>query len=485
MNKNPKPTHLMKPEHLELAHRLGAYQLDDPAVALTFSERLARDNGWTARFTQRAIQEYKRFAFLSVAAGHPVSPPDAVDQVWHEHLIYTESYWKDFCGEVLGKPLHHHPTRGGADESAKFAEWYANTLTSYRMFFGEPPPADIWPPPETRRFEDEQHCAVNPQRNWIVPKPRIAMCVAAVVAAGAMLWASPQIHSPFELFGPEFLCFYAACIAVGLAAGAWVRRKLRDVDGDALAASEELEPYAVAHLAGGEAAAVNAALTSLVQRGVVSVTGDEARVRVLSPLPADAHPLERAIHAQSPGDDGVGVAALREVLAGPLKRIGTELEARGWLLAESQAKRAMLLPFSIAAVVLALGAAKSVVGLWRHRPIAMLVTMAVIAAIVFAVSFLRRPRRSLAGDRVVAKLKEEHRALEHLTPSLLAAEPSLSALAVGLFGVGVLASTALADLQKPLTPQAGSANGGCSGGGCSGGGGCGGGGCGGCGGCGS
>ena len=150
MNEHPKTNATMKPEHLELAHRIGSYQLDDPAAALTFSERLARDNGWTARFAQRAIQEYKRFAFLSVAAGHPVSPPDAVDQVWHEHLIYTESYWKDFCGEVLGKPLHHHPTRGGADESAKFAEWYAQTLASYRKFFGEEPPADIWPLPATR-----------------------------------------------------------------------------------------------------------------------------------------------------------------------------------------------------------------------------------------------------------------------------------------------------------------------------------------------
>ncbi|MEQ2007585.1 MAG: TIGR04222 domain-containing membrane protein [Limisphaerales bacterium] len=471
----------MKPEHLELAHRLGAYQLDDPAAALTFSERLARDNGWTARFAERAIQEYKRFAFLSVAAGHPVSPPDAVDQVWHEHLIYTESYWKDFCGDVLGKPLHHHPTRGGADESEKFAKWYAQTLASYRNFFGEEPPADIWPSAATRKTGEEQHCAVNPLRNWVVPKPRLATCIAVVFAGGAALWVSPQIHSPFELFGPEFLWFYLGCILVGLVAGALVRRRLRNVDGEAPSAAKELDPYAVAHLVGGEAAAVNAALTSLVQRDIVSVTGDEARVRVLSPLPADAHPLESAIHTLAPAEDGVGVVQLREKLALQLKRIGTGLEARGWLLAESQARRAMLVPFSIAAVVLALGAAKSVVGLWRHRPIAMLVTMAVIAAILFAVSFLRRPRRSLAGDHAVAKLKEEHRALEHLTPSLLAAEPSLGALAVGLFGVGVLANTALASLEKPLTPQAGNASGGCSGGG----GGCGGGGCGGgCGGCG-
>src|SRR5947199_354356 len=76
----------------------------------------------------RAIEEYRRFAFLAVAAGHPVSPSDAVDQVWHLHLLYTRSYWVQFCGEVLGKPLHHEPSTGGGGEAAKFDAWYGQTL---------------------------------------------------------------------------------------------------------------------------------------------------------------------------------------------------------------------------------------------------------------------------------------------------------------------------------------------------------------------
>jgi hypothetical protein len=78
-------------------------------------------------------------------AGHKVSPSPAVDAAWHEHLCHTRSYWDDLCGRVLGRPLHHEPSRGGAEEAAKHAAMYAQTLASYRRWFGEPP-ADVWPP---------------------------------------------------------------------------------------------------------------------------------------------------------------------------------------------------------------------------------------------------------------------------------------------------------------------------------------------------
>ena len=59
--------------------------------------RLASENGWSREYAVRVMQEYRRFAFLAVAAGHPVSPSDAVDQAWHLHLVYTRSYWDEFC----------------------------------------------------------------------------------------------------------------------------------------------------------------------------------------------------------------------------------------------------------------------------------------------------------------------------------------------------------------------------------------------------
>src|SRR5678815_1017670 len=110
----------MKTNHVELWNKVEQFQLDSAEAALPFSARLARENNWSPDYAKRVIAEYKRFAFLAVVAGHPVSPSEDVDQAWHLHLTYTENYWKSFCIEVLGKPLHHQPTQGGSAEQSKF-----------------------------------------------------------------------------------------------------------------------------------------------------------------------------------------------------------------------------------------------------------------------------------------------------------------------------------------------------------------------------
>ncbi|MEY4582777.1 MAG: hypothetical protein RL701_7480, partial [Pseudomonadota bacterium] len=116
------------PRVAEVRARLARYSLDQPDADFQFSQRLARENRWSARFTTRCVEEYKRFALLAVCAHHPVTPSDAVDQVWHLHLTYTTSYWLEFCPHVLGVPLHHGPTRGGSQERRKFFAWYEETL---------------------------------------------------------------------------------------------------------------------------------------------------------------------------------------------------------------------------------------------------------------------------------------------------------------------------------------------------------------------
>jgi hypothetical protein len=160
----------MNVQQAKLYQRLQAFSLDKPDADLPFSKRLARDNGWSAKYTQRVIEEYKKFTFLAVAAGHPVTPSDQVDQVWHLHLTYTHSYWDEFCPNVLQTPLHHGPTRGGRNEHNKFNDWYSKTLASYEHFFGQAPPPDIWSPPHIRFGRDIHFVRVNTQQNWILPK---------------------------------------------------------------------------------------------------------------------------------------------------------------------------------------------------------------------------------------------------------------------------------------------------------------------------
>ncbi len=155
-----------------LWQKINHFQLDEPNVDLSFSDRLARENGWTLEYALRCVQEYKKFMFLICLATHPLTPSDQVDQVWHLHLLYTQSYWKDFCGNILGREVHHGPTKGGGQERDKFTDWYARTKELYAHTFNEEPPVDIWPP-SAIRFGKTNFRRVSVQDNWIIPKPKI------------------------------------------------------------------------------------------------------------------------------------------------------------------------------------------------------------------------------------------------------------------------------------------------------------------------
>ncbi len=45
----------MDSQQIELYERILAFSLDKPDAQLTFSKRLARDNGWKLEYTQRVI----------------------------------------------------------------------------------------------------------------------------------------------------------------------------------------------------------------------------------------------------------------------------------------------------------------------------------------------------------------------------------------------------------------------------------------------
>jgi len=173
-------------------------------VALPFSRRLARERGWSPGYARRVIDEYKRFAFLAVAAGHAVTPSEAVDEVWHLHLTYTRSYWEHFCPLALGQPLHHEPTRGGRAEAVKFHNLYEETLSSYRRCFGEEPPADIWPAVEDR-FGGGTSVA-GKWRRWVSVG---VVLVPLLTSAGCAM-----VEDEFVLLGVVLLVYIALVLLV-------------------------------------------------------------------------------------------------------------------------------------------------------------------------------------------------------------------------------------------------------------------------------
>lgn len=174
------------PDH-PVWNALSHYTIGPDDAALSFAQRLARENGWRADHTTRVIEEYKRFAFLSVVAGHPVTPSDAVDQAWHLHLTYSRDYWERFCPQVLGRALHHGPTAGGAAEGQRYFEQYAATLKSYEAVFRVTAPTDIWPTASQRLLDDPRARRVHPREGVIVKPWVLATALAATAALSGLI----------------------------------------------------------------------------------------------------------------------------------------------------------------------------------------------------------------------------------------------------------------------------------------------------------
>jgi hypothetical protein len=168
--------------------RLFSYTIGPSDAALSFADRLARENGWTPAHAARVIDEYKRFAFLAATADYPVTPSDAVDQAWHLHLCYTRDYWERFCPNVLGRPLHHSPTAGGDAELHRYFDQYAHTLKSYEAAFGACPPVDIWPNAARRLRHDPLARRVHPKDAVVIPRVWMHHFFGLSAAVAAFYW---------------------------------------------------------------------------------------------------------------------------------------------------------------------------------------------------------------------------------------------------------------------------------------------------------
>ncbi len=171
-------------KNYELWKRISAIEIDNPAASFDFTTRLARENGWNKDFARSVVEEYRRFAYLAMVAGHEVTPSDEVDQAWHLHLAYTRHYWGEWQ-EALGSPLHHGPTTGGKREDDRYLANYENTLASYELEFGHPAPEDVWPDSAARFSDAAFFRRVNINSQILIPV-RTAKGLAAVAAASLL-----------------------------------------------------------------------------------------------------------------------------------------------------------------------------------------------------------------------------------------------------------------------------------------------------------
>lgn len=288
--------------------------------------------------------------------------------------------------------------------------------------------------------------------------------------------------NPFEWRGPEFLVFYVILGLIVIVAVALLRRRSEP----AVAMTGPLTDYLkIAYLRGGPDEALRVATISLLDRGLVEAV-DEHHVQISSAkMPAGLQRTEQRVleacqhstRASAIVDDTSLRITVTTECEGHLVRAG--------LLPDDKVKadRLLLLVASVAFLGL-VAILKIAIALGRGRTnIGFLI--AAVAIFGYVIYRIANPFRTLAGEAMLADLRQLFRALKHRTwwsigpPS----EPQELALVAAVFGISALPGRGAVSeklFRRPETQSSSSCGSSGSSCGSSCGGGCGG-GCGGCG----
>ncbi|MBW0119357.1 TIGR04222 domain-containing membrane protein, partial [Pseudonocardia abyssalis] len=226
--------------------------------------------------------------------------------------------------------------------------------------------------------------------------------------------------------GPEFLLGYLLLAAVvGVAA---VRHRRALAEGPDRPA-HDLGGHDVAYLNGGADLAVTSALTAMHLTGTVAPV--KGSIHAVGRLAPGADALERAVHFTT----GSPVQRSRLPLHGPVRSaldgIEKRLVAAGLLLSEPRRRAIRATGWWLGAVAL-LGLLRLLAGVAESRPVGFLVVALLAVSLVTVVLLVRAPRRTRAGDRLLARLAQEHHALAPAQrPDWVAYGPATAALGVG------------------------------------------------------
>jgi uncharacterized protein (TIGR04222 family) len=440
---------MMNESQLKLYQRIQAFSLDDDTHALSFSQLLARSNRWQIEYAKRAMEEYKKFAFLAVVAGHPVSPSDQVDQVWHLHILHSHSYWDDFCPHVLQHPFHHRPAQGGREERETLHHYYRMTLDSYYRFFGQPP-EDIWPTP-WRRFGKDMHMQrINTTEFWVVPKqlpkiraPRLTRGIGVLLVSLAIVGCSNATQALSWGGEDSSIAYFKIC---GLALlGAYLLRWLLRASWTE-PVKPQLDDYEIAYLAGGKNRAVDLAITNLVKQRYLNPEPKYRSFSVLKVLPETSYPLE--LHVMAQINQNPNLFSIRQAVAPKTTFIRDRLQKEGLLMKGKAAEVCHIFP-----VFIVLGAV--MLGYFRITSDALHASsytnvMGYLLVLGFPLVF--PPYRSQWGDLFLKQLQS-------LYSTNIAYRFALS-------GSIVLSGGVLDDLKQVFDPPSSNADGGCAAGGC-------------------
>lgn len=463
------------PDQRDLLRRIEAHPFERADHALDFTQRLARDRGWSLGFARGAVAEYRRFCFLAMVFDTPVTPSEEVDEVWHQHLTYSRDYWEVWCGNVLRQPLHHDPTAGGPSEQGRYRMQYAETLARYETFFGPPDPR-FWPATHRRFRSRPRYRIVDGDRAWTLRRPALpgwfGRAATAIGLAFAGIGATPQPAAalplnPLDWTAQPFLTLQAALAAAAVIAALVVRAALRQGQSRPF----DLDLVELAYLAGGQERAADTAIVGLIDAGVASFSPASGLITVEN----RAAPLSAPLEPFRPLAEGtVKRADALDDLAPQLDRIRKKLIDAGLIPSTETILRIARVTLICVAPVQLLGIVKVYVGHARDKPVGFLILLIFATFIAVGIILSARPTSTAAGARLLRDYRNRYQRAAR------APRQSELLFAYALGGAALLSGTAYDAYARHAQASNGGGSDGSSGGdgsGCGGGcGGCGGGG---------
>lgn len=233
-----------------------------------------------------------------------------------------------------------------------------------------------------------------------------------------------------ELFsswtGSDFLLFYMMLLALSCFAAWWIPAHLREPG--RRSAPDDVESIAL--LAGGQARFVDSLLADLFVRGAL-VPSDKARLfigeRGLPLTPAGQSLLDM--------DAPVTLNDARKALQAHADRIATRLQRAGLLLRPEEDARLRWLSVTPFAALFVLGLYRQRAGSAIGEPTGFLVVLLVLTIVLAVIRFAKSDPRTVAGIAAVRELRSRHDRLAR------APRADEAAMAVALFGTGVLVGT--------------------------------------------
>jgi uncharacterized protein (TIGR04222 family) len=243
-------------------------------------------------------------------------------------------------------------------------------------------------------------------------------------------------NDTWGISGPAFLLAYLLVAVAVFLAATRARRALTDPRPDRPIGDLGDRPHDVAFLNGGGELSVYSALSAMSRRG--TIVGQRGKVEAVGRVEPSDGDLEAAIHRAARNR-----VARRRLLSdggvtSSLRRIEKRLVTDGLLLSDDTRRRHRSVAWWMGAVAV-LGALRLLAGIAEARPVGWLALALLGVTVVVVVQVLRRPRRTRAGDRALAALRDTHHdRAPDAAPDWAVYGPVGAALAVGMYGTSAL-----------------------------------------------